>query len=294
MTDRLGAFGQGLGQGASLGWSDELAAKLLAAIPAKDDTGIPREYAGGQYEQYRDSNRQDVAQAQEKFPANFAAGQIAGGLPAAIGAGASVPAAVGLGAATGAGLSERQGAGLAKDAVAGGALGGAFAAGGKALATGARAAAPAIQKLFQAGPPQGPAPAMASAGTGAVAKPPVRAPVPGLNMSERVSDIPMPRQSIPPSSLEAAEIEAKAALRRADAQKAIRESPVRPASGPLDEVPSKIPDAEGATQAKMHVRQEDGERFFAPEAVDKKKLKAVPDEEPAKGTVRPGKKARAR
>lgn len=141
MMDRLGALGQGAGDTASMGWNDELAAKLLANIPMAGEE-IPREYAGGSAEnQYKQSFRDDKAQAQDKYPANYATGQVLGAAPAAIATGAAgglpaVAAGTGLGALQGAGASEAGGMQLAKDAVKGGALGGATASAGNALAAG--------------------------------------------------------------------------------------------------------------------------------------------------------------
>ncbi len=265
-SNQLDALLRGAGQGASAGWNDELAAKLLAAIPADDGTGIPREYAGGQYEQYRDSNRADNEESQRKFPLNYGAGQLAGAIPSAVATGAGVPAAVGLGAVQGAGLSSDNGQGLVKDAVAGGALGGAMGSAVKLGAAAAPAAKAAIQKLYQGGPPQMQmAPAM---GTSAARPAPVRAAVPErpmINMHEsgggRVSDIPMPRQSVPPASLEAAEMEARAALNRAEGQQANRAQ--RFDSKPLDHVPSEIPEHELLETDVTRFRHANGEEADA-------------------------------
>lgn len=155
--DNLEAQGRGAAQTLTGGWNDELVAKLIQAMPQKDDgTGIPREYAGGQYEQYRDQQRADEADSQRKAPGNFAFGQVAGALPAtfatmATGGAPAVGLGVAQGAVSGSGLSTNTGKELAKDAVRGAAVGGGLAAAGNA----AQAAAPAMKALWRQGPPSG-------------------------------------------------------------------------------------------------------------------------------------------
>lgn len=167
---KLGALLRGAGQGASAGWNDELSAKLLAAIPQSDGTGISRDYAGGQEEQYKASNRADNADAERGYPKNYMAGQILGAVPAAIAGGAAgaglsatgKAAAFGLGggasgALTGAGTSEATGRDLASDAAKGAGIG---ALGGMAAPeivmplarAGARAAAPAVRSSARTAP----------------------------------------------------------------------------------------------------------------------------------------------
>lgn len=186
MGDRLEALGRGAAQTLTGGWNDEAVAWLLKnAMPDPDDkTGIPREYAGGQYEQYRDQQRADEAESQRAYPKNFAAGQILGAVPGTVATMATggLPA-VGLaaaqGAASGSGLSTANtGKELAKDTIRGAAVGGALASAGNA----AQAAAPALKALWRQGPPKGPAPAMAG-GAPSVSVP--EAPVaPSVNMSK--------------------------------------------------------------------------------------------------------------
>lgn len=178
--DNLEAQGRGAAQTLTGGWNDELVARLIQAMPTGDTTGIPREYAGGQYEQYRDQQRADEADSQRKAPGNFAFGQVAGALPATVATMATGGApALGLGVAQGAvsgsGLSTSNGRELAKDTIRGAAVGGGLAAAGNA----AQAAAPAMKALWRQGPPKGPA--LAHAGAGAM---PEATPPPNVNMTK--------------------------------------------------------------------------------------------------------------
>ena len=165
--DNLEAQGRGAAQTLTGGMNDELVARLMQAMPLDDKTGIPREYAGGQYEQYRDEQRANEADSQRKAPGNFAFGQVAGAVPATFAtmAAGGLPA-VGLGAAQGAvsgfGHSTASGKELAKDTARGSAIGGGLAAAGNAVL----AAAPAMKALWRRGPPSGPAPALAGAHAG--------------------------------------------------------------------------------------------------------------------------------
>lgn len=190
MDPRLEALLTGAGQAATGGWQDEAVSKLLAALPNSDDTGIPREYAGGSAEeQYKKQFRADAEDLQRRFPLNYAAGSIIGAAPAAIATGAmggapAIATGVGLGAVQGAGSSTSSGQGLIKDTVAGGALGGAGAAAGNLAMAAAPAAKDAIKALWKNGPPSGPAPALA--GVGAPVAPKAAAPTggPQINMSK--------------------------------------------------------------------------------------------------------------
>lgn len=174
--DKLEAQGRGAAQTLTGGWNDEIVARLIKHMSPDDGTGIPREYAGGQYEQYRNEQRADEAQSQQKYPANFATGQIAGALPGtlatmAMGGLPAVGLAAASGAASGAGLSTASGRELAKDTIRGAAVGGGLAAGGNAL----QAAAPAMKALWRQGPPSGglrPALAGAAPKTSATLTPP--------------------------------------------------------------------------------------------------------------------------
>jgi hypothetical protein len=236
--DNLEAQGRGAAQTLTGGWNDELVARLIQMMPQDDKTGIGREYAGGQYEQYRDEQRADEAESQAKHPANFATGQILGAVPGvvgglaaaapvagAVGAARTLPAlagvlskglpAVGFGVGTGAvhgsGTSTNTGRELAKDTIRGAALGGATAAGANAV----QAALPAMKALWKGGPPMGPTPALAGAGGGAAPRP-IPQPTPPkaqLNMSEPLGPglvprpsaggppRPAPKPSVPPLSL---------------------------------------------------------------------------------------------
>lgn len=214
--DRLEAQGRGVAQTLTGGWNDELVAKLIQAMPTGDDTGIPREYAGGQYEQYRNEQRADEADSQRRYPANFASGQILGAVPGTVatlslGGLPAVGLAAGQGAVAGAGHSQAQGRELAKDAARGAAVGGALAAAGNA----AQAAAPALKALWRQGPPpSGPAVAHAGAAAG---PPTTRTPTrPQLNFSK--SDLPVEKVS-GAASVDPVDQEALAALRRFDNQK---------------------------------------------------------------------------
>src|SRR5688572_23732826 len=142
MDDRIRAFGSAAGQSATAGLQDEAVAKLLEILPFDDGTGIEREYKGGQYEQYRDGQREDNADLARRFPKNTMAG-----------------AGAGRGDRHGVGQSEASGKQLAKDTVAGAALGGATASAGSAV----QAAAPALAQLWKNGPPSGHQPALATA-----------------------------------------------------------------------------------------------------------------------------------
>ena len=167
---------RGLGQGATLGWGDELIPLLTPTVD--DGTGIPREYAAGSANaDQRAMERRENQTAQDKFPTTYRAGQIAGGVPSSIamsgiGAGAGPASTVaehlariasgGLAAGARGGI---EGAGLANE---GNRLKGAAQAAGPSAALGAvGAAAPAavnaVKNLFKGGPPSGPLPALAMA-----------------------------------------------------------------------------------------------------------------------------------
>lgn len=159
----LESFLRGAGQGATLGWGDELVAKLTPEVD--DGTNIPREYAAGSAEQdLLQKLRLDNATAAKEHPALYAGGAVAGALPSALAipGGASLFAA-GRAAATGLTgglLGGLGGAGMAQDgekwrgagegALAGAVTGLAGAAAAESLpviqqaAQGFRAAAPAF------------------------------------------------------------------------------------------------------------------------------------------------------
>lgn len=100
---------RGAGQGATLGWGDELGSKLVPEVD--DGTNIPREYAAGSAEQdLLQKLRRDNATAAAENPALYAGGAVAGALPSAL----ATPFGVG-GAAAGR---------LAATSLLGGALGG--------------------------------------------------------------------------------------------------------------------------------------------------------------------------
>lgn len=145
--DRLGAFARGAGQGASLGWNDEIAAKLLAAMPGpKDPEGTSRDYAAGSPEaDYRGTFRAENADAAEKYPLNYGVGAAVGGAPLA----AAIPAAGGIAGAglVGGALGGVGGAGLAQEG--GRVQGAARGAGVGALGGLAAGAAPAVVKATQ-------------------------------------------------------------------------------------------------------------------------------------------------
>lgn len=278
--DRLGAVGRGAAQSATGGFVDEIYPKILNALPFDDKTGIPREYAGGSAEnQYKSEYRQDDADAQAKYPLNFGAGQVLGAAPAALatgglGAGGQVAAGVGMGALQGAGASENSGSELAKDAVRGGALGGAFGAAGNAVSAAAPGLKAAWSKLRQ-GPPQM-QPAMAGAAAPRPMPQAVSAPI--LNKSEgmlppkglspgryaEIKDIPMPRS---PGA------QADAALGSAPTEMAPRPQgnlPPRPTTADLSDV---MAPTTGQSLAKeeanaQNVMAGNGRTSYAPELFD--------------------------
>jgi hypothetical protein len=281
MMDRLGALGRGAAQSASGGWVDEIYPKILANLPQPSDPeGIPREYAGGsQEEQYKQGYRADDQEAQRKYPANFAAGQLAGAAPAAIaagglGAGGMVGAGTIMGALQGAGASENSGRELAKDAIRGGAIGGATASAGNAVAAAAPGIKQAWQKLMQ-GPPPGASgglqPVMAG-GSQQSTMLPRKATNSFVNRSESVQDMP--------------------------AQRAEQMLPPRPGSGdlrasvPPPEIPKgtpKIPQFDEADLIETEKRLRQTEDSWAKQHAARMQDRANP--QPA--TVRPG-KAQAR
>lgn len=164
----LEALLRGYGQGATLGWGDEGAAKLLDLLPKnKDPEGIPREYAAGDSEKdYLQNFRADNSAAASEFPATYAAGGLAGATPLAlsapiggVGSAAGRLAAAGL---TGGALGGVGGAGLAEEDKLRGAGKGALA--GSLMGLGGAAAAESLPLLEAA---SGLAPKLASAEAGA-------------------------------------------------------------------------------------------------------------------------------
>lgn len=150
--DKLSAFGRGAAQGATAGWNEELVSKLLSALPNKDETGIPREYAAGSAEQdYLNTERAANAEAAQKYPLNYGAGSFLGAAPLAGATGGLGGGIAGAGLAGGA-LGALSGAGHADegDRVRGAAAG----AGVGALSSMAGAALPALSKLGMKAPAQ--------------------------------------------------------------------------------------------------------------------------------------------
>lgn len=174
---------RGAGQGATLRWGDEGAAALAEAAPREgsgldalarralnvfgadlpevdpEAAAIPKTYAAGsRYADMRDSERAANAQAQERSPVLYTAGEVAGAVPGAIAtapaAGGALPARVAANMAAGAayggisggGGSEAQDAmGVAADAVQGAEVGAVLGGGITAAAAGAGRAAQAVR-----------------------------------------------------------------------------------------------------------------------------------------------------
>lgn len=339
IMDRLAAGGRGAAQSATGGFVDEIYPKILNALPFDDKTGIPREYAGGTAEnQYKSEYRADDAGAQAKYPLNFGAGQVLGAAPAALatgglGAGGQIAAGVGMGALQGAGASENTGSELARDAVRGGALGGAFGAAGNAVSAAAPGLKAAWSKLRQ-GPPQ-----MQPAMAGASAPRPTQAPAsaPTLNKSEgmlppkglnagrysEIQDIPMPRSPgaqadavLGSAPTEMAPAASELASAEGDMNVALQKIKNRPNSVPVESPtslpkPGKIPTFDEADVASSetalrnkeanwqarHNKEYVGKKIDPAEEYkkweDMKAKRAGEKEMRAAGTVRPG-KGRAR
>ena len=102
-------------------WGDEGVAKLLAALPRpQDPDGIPREYAAGSAENdYLQNERGSNTAAAEKYPTNYAVGQLAGAAPIALavpgGMGGSTAARIAAGGLVGGAQGGLAGAGAAED-----------------------------------------------------------------------------------------------------------------------------------------------------------------------------------
>lgn len=169
---RIEALLRGLGQGASLGWGDELVPMLMSDID--DGTGIPREYAAGSSDaDARNTIRRENQEAQEDYPGAYFTGQLLGGAPSAIamgglGRGATTAARVAASGLAGGARGGIEGAGLADEGnrLKGAAYGAAPAAGLSMAGAAAPAAINAVKNLFKGGPPNmsGMAPAYATVG----------------------------------------------------------------------------------------------------------------------------------
>lgn len=149
----VGAFGQGLTQGASLGWGDELNAGIGRltdkALGTAGYTG-PRQATRGMgadydtrtpYERYLDEERARLRQVQDEYGSAFMAGDIVGTIGVGLIPGGALArplgtaARIGLGAAEGAAVGAVEGAGRTEgDRMQGAAEGALYgAAGGAAL-----------------------------------------------------------------------------------------------------------------------------------------------------------------
>ncbi|MCO5092667.1 hypothetical protein [Bosea sp. (in: a-proteobacteria)] len=149
-TSRLSSAWQGAIQGITGNFGDEIAGGINAGIDYL--TGQAPEGIGAAYERRRDDARRQIEEAQRANPGTFLAGQIGGSLVPGVAAtklvtapalGARMLQGAGVGAALGgiAGAGEGTDAESRRDAAIQGAkLGGAFGAGGEALASGAGAA----------------------------------------------------------------------------------------------------------------------------------------------------------
>jgi hypothetical protein len=163
----LESLGRGALQGGTLGFSDEIAGGIEAAM---DKIRGGHEDIGKLYVKHRDESRANNAAAEQANPIAYGGGKLAGTLaPALLTGGASVPeqllAGGALGAASGLGeANELDKDALAKAAlgaaggVAGAGIGGALAKGAGALATpaaeavesiGAKAANPVLQQAVK-------------------------------------------------------------------------------------------------------------------------------------------------
>lgn len=145
----LSALGTGAQQGATLGFADELAGAIDAALGKTGnllvDKGGENPYkdqpATETYQKGRDAVRQELANAQAAHPVATTAGAVAGGVLPGILAGTGLGASAALGAAAGTGASEKNDiSGVALDAAKGGALGAATSQLGKLLGKGVEAA----------------------------------------------------------------------------------------------------------------------------------------------------------
>lgn len=180
---RLTAMAQGAGQGATRGWNDEGAAKILSMLGGPDDPkGYGREYAAGSQEADNlESIRNNIASAQAKYPRNFSAGEFVGAIPGRVAAFSALPAGMAVGAPA-AGLAYGLEAGVdgAGKAEEGGRLrAGAEAAGpAAAMAVASEFAPSVVQRLTAAlkggGGPGGTelTPALATAGARSVERAP--------------------------------------------------------------------------------------------------------------------------
>lgn len=191
--DGLESLGRGAANTLTGGLNDEIVAKLLAALPQSDGTGIGREYKGGQYEQYRDQQRDDEAKARAANPKLFMGGQLAGAIPTTMALPGSGLAGLGVGAARGAvqgfGDSTKSGQGLAKDTALGASIGTLAAGAGQGLQAIGKAAAPAMKALWRGGPPKSLPPAAVPKPS--VAPPPV-APEPVVPAAFTKPTVPAP------------------------------------------------------------------------------------------------------
>lgn len=128
------AFVQGIGQGATLGFGEEIAAGLSAIMPQKGKSRSFKQIAED-YRRIRDEERARNAAAAEQNPGSYLAGNVAGsvalpGMAAAktVGLGAKIATGAKVGAATGAAAGLGTGEGGVADqlssAAAGAAIGG--------------------------------------------------------------------------------------------------------------------------------------------------------------------------
>jgi hypothetical protein len=172
-TGRLESGARGALQGASMGWADEGAAAIDAALPSflRNETsaravapGLSDVVAGNTADTWRERfgrarefyrNRNATAEASN--PGTYLAGQVGGAAAPALIGGAPLTGAKGLlvaagqGAAQGAGYSEDEGLGLARDTALGGGLGVAGHGVGTLVGKGAAWAGRAGRELVRSG-----------------------------------------------------------------------------------------------------------------------------------------------
>ena len=124
-TTTAGDFGQGLAQGATLGFGDEIGAGVNALADVAMNR-FPDESISDAYGRWKTQIGGDLAAAQSNSPYAYMGGQIAGGLAPGLAAGAPLGASRAGIAATQAGLGGLEAYGQDQNVLAGAALGGGF------------------------------------------------------------------------------------------------------------------------------------------------------------------------
>jgi hypothetical protein len=145
-------------QGVTMGWGDEAAAAIAAALPFTDREAAYGDTIGERYQSAREFYRGKNAAAEQANPGTYLAGQVAGasaptllGAAPALGTKAALALAAGQGAAQGAGYSEREDIGLLGDTALGTGLGLAGYGAGALVGKGVAAAKRAGSRLVRTG-----------------------------------------------------------------------------------------------------------------------------------------------